>query len=80
MPHSSDSSPGSSSGGGGGGGGGRSARDQGGGVIGGNAIYANINIPGNTARSALADVMKHHTPHREYRQTVQSNDTCFAYM
>ena len=78
MPHSSDSSPGSSSGGGGGGGG-RSARDQGG-VIGGNAIYANINIPGNTARSALADVMKHHTPHSEYRQTIQSDDTCFAYV
>ena len=61
MPHSSDSSPGSSSGGGGG----RTGREPPP-SVGGNAIYANINIPGNTARSALADVMKQHTPsHRE---------------
>lgn len=30
------------------------------------AIYANINIPGNSARSALADLMKGTSPQCEY--------------
>ena len=30
------------------------------------AIYANVNIPGNSARSALADLMKTSSPHCKY--------------